>query len=422
MINLLLGAPGSGKSYEAVSYHVIPALVEGRAVVTNLPLNVSEIAQVVPGADALVTILEPTAENPRPFSRVQDYTGHAWRDEETGRGPLFVIDECHMALPRGATPREVEEWYAMHRHTGADVLLISQSYRKLSQAVVDLVQTVYRVRKNVALGSTSSYVRKVQDGVRGEVVNTSIRKYHPKYFRYYKSHTLTNSAVQEAMAKDVKGIWSHWSFKALAVLAAFLVYWVSTHNVNPFQSVQAIPEKSTSASPGVSVGSPGHPAPGASSMSSSSHVASSGPGNPAAASSAPPEPPAHHPFERVSLHITGYMQKAGYRLYQVRAGYNGQPSFDLTSDQLIEAGYQVEAISECLARLSYGAWSYYVICDAPTTGPVMAGQQTSRQGEGDASDDSQVVQSPSGPGEYVQVQVPGNAPSDYRPGMLPWVP
>lgn len=40
MQNLLLGKSGSGKSYEACVYHILPALKAGRKVITNLPLNI----------------------------------------------------------------------------------------------------------------------------------------------------------------------------------------------------------------------------------------------------------------------------------------------------------------------------------------------------------------------------------------------
>lgn len=49
MINLLEGVPGSGKSYEAVVYHVLPALKMGRKVITNLPLKLDQFAAIDPG-------------------------------------------------------------------------------------------------------------------------------------------------------------------------------------------------------------------------------------------------------------------------------------------------------------------------------------------------------------------------------------
>ncbi|MBV1843592.1 zonular occludens toxin domain-containing protein, partial [Photobacterium ganghwense] len=51
MINLIVGRPGGGKSYEAVVFHIIPAIQNGRKVVTNLPLNIDHFVKVF-GEDA----------------------------------------------------------------------------------------------------------------------------------------------------------------------------------------------------------------------------------------------------------------------------------------------------------------------------------------------------------------------------------
>ena len=159
MINLLLGAPGGGKSYEAVAYHILVALMRGRKVVTNLPLQVDAFERLQPGLSDLIELRHRTLAvrpedapkwTPRPFAHVEDYAD-PWRHPD-GFGPLYVIDECHMCLPARDTERAVEEWFSMHRHHNVDVLLITQSYGKINAAIRDLVQMVYRVRKNVALG------------------------------------------------------------------------------------------------------------------------------------------------------------------------------------------------------------------------------------------------------------------------------
>ncbi|WP_373455386.1 zonular occludens toxin domain-containing protein [Pseudomonas aeruginosa] len=49
MINLILGQPGGGKSHEAVVYHVVPALNQGRKVITNLALDMEQVQSVFPG-------------------------------------------------------------------------------------------------------------------------------------------------------------------------------------------------------------------------------------------------------------------------------------------------------------------------------------------------------------------------------------
>ncbi|PHR16507.1 MAG: assembly protein, partial [Fluviicola sp.] len=234
MINILEGTIGSGKSYEAVVYHALPILQSGRKIKTNLPLNVEFISLVLGDHVAdLIELVEPTAENPIPFSTIVDYQDE-WRHPETNQGTYFIIDECHKALSKQKYNQPLMEYYAESRHAGHDHLLITQSCRKIARDIVDMAQLVYRVRKNTALGSSTSYVRKVQDGYRGEVVNTSIRRYEKKYFKYYQSHTQSNAAVMEANAKDIKPIWQNWSVYGFGLTMLPLCYMVYAGKLNIF--------------------------------------------------------------------------------------------------------------------------------------------------------------------------------------------
>lgn len=219
MINLLIGPPGGGKSYEAVVFHVLPTLEQGRKVITNLPLNIAEIAKIEPRAPALIEMRTKSRKaGCEVFGDVSDY-GDDWRDPETGQGALYVIDECHKPLPRGSTPRTVDEWYAEHRHEGADVLLMTQSYGKISKAITDQVQTLYRVKKMTVFGKPTHYIRKVQDGVRGEVMSTAERKYEERFYKLYKSHTRSLSAVLEADARDISPAYKQFYRASIVVTA-----------------------------------------------------------------------------------------------------------------------------------------------------------------------------------------------------------
>ena len=245
MINLLLGQPGGGKSYESVAFHVIPAVVEqGRKVITNLPLRLDMWEHFFPGSTKLIEIrsnYQFEGKLYHPFSRVEDY-GDSWRGKDE-LGPLYIIDECHKSLPRIGTPVNVEEWFAEHRHEGADVLLITQSYGKINQAIRDAVQVVYRCKKATAFGSNEKYIRKVQDGLRGEVVNTQVREYESKYFPLYRSHTKSNGAVLEAMANDIVPLWKRWPFKGAAICAVvfviLVVYQLTRDDKKPHQPPKA---------------------------------------------------------------------------------------------------------------------------------------------------------------------------------------
>lgn len=350
MINLLMGPPGSGKSYEAVVYHIYESVKKGRKVITNLPVNVEEFEKQIPGSSDLIEKREPSLDNPKPFGKSEDY-GDSWRGEQ-GIGPLYVIDECHKMIPRGSTPREVEEWYAEHRHEGADVLLITQSYGKISTAIRDMIQLVYRVRKATALGSKNKYVRKVQDGIRGEVVNQNIRSYDPKKFPLYKSHTKSAFAVDESGATDVKPIWKHWSVIG-SVLILPLGIGALFYAGNPMDASNYI--KSEPVVSSSSVSSP-----------SSGSVESVNLQQPTLVS----KKEIKHPYGRLQLHINGYIEDSNdVYIYSVQASQNGQKTFTLSSDDLIRAGYYFERINPCLAKVKYKEdYEDYLTCGLPSSG------------------------------------------------------
>lgn len=362
MINLLIGVSGSGKTYEAVVYHILPALASGRKVITNLPVVAEKIAEIEPGYAQLLHLVRPKKPGDRVFSTIE-YYGDEWRHPDTGAGPLYVIDECHKALPRGATVREVEEWYAEHRHEAADVLLITQSYGKISKAICDNVQLVYRVRKNIALGSDKSYTRKVQDGIRGEVMNTSIRTYKPRYFPLYISHTRGGGA--ETMASDVRPIWKHWSFIGVGFCALVLVLLVATKGVsifNPFHheptvaKVEELDYKPRQYKAGQLVAE----------VAESATVAEPAPTE--------EEPKAKRkaalggPYEALGVHVAGRVQSATRDAYLFAISQNGQRVFYASTEEVQAAGYRIEPMGDCAARLIYGDDSRYVVCDAPAQG------------------------------------------------------
>lgn len=374
MINLLLGAPGGGKSYEATVFHILPALQLGRKVVTNLPLDVEAFCNIDASFRPLIELRTGTSrgcrEDGKParvFAHVDDYADD-WRHPEKHFGPLFVIDECHFALPDKSTSREVEEWFSMHRHFNVDVLLITQSYGKISMSIRDLVQTVYRVRKNVALGSPKSYTRKVQDGIRGEVLNTSIRSYQKKYFGLYRSHT-QGQAVEEFNASDVKPLWKHWTFQGAALCALFIIGMAVTGNLHsPFSGMNKALESSkrlssTQSTPsGISkpAVNPSNPDPVA--INPPSDVQASSQVNRGSDDLL-------EPFGGImALHLTGSAVMGNKRISVFTASQNGQAVATYFDYELRKAGYKVEVSSPCIGVVTWKTKSYSVTCDLPTIG------------------------------------------------------
>jgi zona occludens toxin len=398
MINLLLGAPGGGKSYEAVAYHVIPALAEGRKVITNLPLNLEEFP---PEQRRLLDVRTKTRKpapvidwkkaesmfkrfgfatrepkfNANSFSNVEDYgiptpnpeTGliqfiDPWRHPETGAGALYVIDECHKALPRLGTPLAVEEWFAEHRHGFCDVLLMTQSHGKINAAIKDLVQVCYRVRKASHLGFSNRYIRKVLDGVGGTEMNESVREYEPAFFKFYRSHTQSSQAGKELEAKDIVPIWKHWTFKGAALMCIIaIVIFSYTGAWNPMKTnvpakASASSSKPAAAGPATMQARAGTSTPDASSpvVSEATHevvtVEKSG---------------SKHPLAGYGLHISGVVHNARKTLYMFTVSQNGQAVYNLNQIDLVSAGYEVKPLNDCIVQVTFGESQFHATCDAP---------------------------------------------------------
>lgn len=231
MIYCISGRPRSGKSYESVVYHIIPAIKSGRKVITNVTLNINWFVKLFgPEVKSLIQIvdgqLNEFGKMNRPFSCIADYMTD-WRDDQN-RGPLFVIDEAHMVLPTRLNDAKILEFYSLHGHYGLDIILLTQNLRKLHRDIKDMIEMTYYCAKNTAFGSDKTYTKKVRIGATTEVVNEEIRKYKEHYFPAYQSHTQSNGSVAEAMANDIKPIWKRWPFYGAAIFLligpAILVY------------------------------------------------------------------------------------------------------------------------------------------------------------------------------------------------------
>lgn len=390
MIYGMEGKPRSGKSYESVVYHVIPAIDSGRKVITNLPLNLDWFIAIY-GAEKVANLIEIRTESigipkskdssltkGKPFSSIECYKDD-WRNE-SGQGALFIIDECHFVLPSGRTHIEISEFFSMHGHYGFDFLLITQNFRKVDRDIKDMIELVYYVAKNTMLGSNKTYTKKVKDGLRGDVVNTEQRKYEEKYYPSYKSHTESNTAVVEASANDVKSIWQHWVVKGSAiflVLAVFMFYKALTSGdkqdivvkkSEPVSAAAVTVDKSVNLNP------PQNLVKESNIVGSSSNVV----GERSPVEEIPVEKvkaKIAHPFYKIGFHIGGRYTINDLNGFLIIASQNGQDIFNMRLRDFYMAGYDLTVLGDCLIELSYkDSYHDFVTCDAPRIGITLANQ------------------------------------------------
>jgi zona occludens toxin len=363
---MIVGRPGAGKTYEAVAFHILPALEKGRKVITNLPLNVEHFAKFFPEYLPLIEIRKPSPGNLKPFSRVEDYQSE-WRHPKEGYGALFVVDECHIPLPVKGTLREVEEWYSLHRHSTSDILLITQGATKVNKPIRDLAQVVYILSKNIAIGSQNSYVRKTYDGLKGNLVNQSVRKYDATVFPYYQSHT--QGGGKELNPTDITPLWKRWFFWLPIVLFSVVAYLFATRDIELIPtavkapSAPVVPAKESTPMQEVK------PSPAPSTASDSSALVNLAPNINTPEAKAvhlipyiKPNPDTDHPLNGAHLQITGALVTPATTKHYIRATYADGHQYKITTNDLMAMGYAIQTQSECFISAYFGTFHLRIFC------------------------------------------------------------
>lgn len=392
MINGLSGRPGSGKSYEAVVRHILPALQSGRKLVTNIPLNVEWFCNVVgPECRDLIVQIEGGFHNyggKRYFSDAEHFLRYAdWRNEKN-QGVFFVVDECHLCMPKGSkdgggTQTELKEYLSMHRHYGHDILLLSQNFRKIDIDVKDMIQNCYYATKKSFLGQDDKYILKVADGVSRNIVATYEREYEPKYFPAYQSHTKSEGSVQEAETVDVKVWWKNkYIYGSIACFVALPIILSYTYKLDKEKTQRLEEIKARRAAETKAPAKPSHasaPVQTNSSVQTNSPGQTNLPGQTNSARQTPPEkslddetkPQKKHPLDGLYLSITGtsadYTRKGYYqKLMYIAVSRNGQMLKEITSADLALAGYQMTMLNDCMVEIKYSdAYQDWLFCDTP---------------------------------------------------------
>jgi len=205
------GMPGCGKSYNAVEQVIVPALKQGRKVVTNIPMH----------ADAV------TSEN-WPGELVEFPVQSVMQDPETIRdyvtpGCVFVLDEVWRMWPAGDKANKVPEPFksllAEHRHmvdahgNSVSIVLLVQDLANIGAFARRLVEQTFIHTKLSHVGASNRFRVDIFHGpVTGAVGPQSNRlreifgTYKPEIWKYYVSNTMAQAKLDAgANEKHVDG-------------------------------------------------------------------------------------------------------------------------------------------------------------------------------------------------------------------------
>lgn len=175
MITLITGVPGSGKTL---------------SVVSDLAKKVKkEWADRKIFTHGIPELTIPTEKIPEGHD-VKDM--NVWLKYPENNGSVVIVDEAQNIFPprsAGSKTPELVEWLHVHRHSGVDIILITQMPGRIDKQVRDLVGAHYHIHKT-PLGVRMRYFwdyceNNPKSGMRN--ARPEVYKFDKKAFGLYKS-------------------------------------------------------------------------------------------------------------------------------------------------------------------------------------------------------------------------------------------
>ena len=214
MITLITGVPGSGKTL---------------SVVSDLAKKVKkEWADRKIFTHGIPELTIPTEKIPEGHD-IKDM--NVWLQYPENNGSVVIIDEAQNIFPprsAGSKTPELVEWLHIHRHSGVDIILITQMPGRIDKQVRDLVGAHYHIHKT-PLGVRMRYFwdyceNNPKSGMRN--ARPEVYKFDKKAFGLYKSaeiHTKVKTPKSRVLwviplALVVFGVTAYMGFKLLVGL------------------------------------------------------------------------------------------------------------------------------------------------------------------------------------------------------------
>lgn len=248
-INAYTGLMGSGKSYEVVENVILPALLAGRRVVTNVAnLQQDDIfAYLVEkfGADMtklgqIVQVVNDDIEKPEFFPQ-EAKDGNLALPSIVQPGDLVVVDECWRWWAAGAKISAAHmTFFRMHRHfvnpetkATCDMVLVVQDISDLDRKLKVVVENTYRMSKHKALGSTKRYRVDIFTSYKTTraPIRSVQRKYNSEIFKLYQSYSQGGEGGGNEVAIDdrsniFKGALFRFVLPVLLVVFILCFWWL----------------------------------------------------------------------------------------------------------------------------------------------------------------------------------------------------
>jgi zona occludens toxin len=384
------GPNGSYKTSGAIQDDAVPALKEGRVIITNVRgFTLERAYEVFPDLPNTAEIINLDLESLADLDRMRSWFQWA------SRGAFLIFDETQLLFPKSWREKDLEKFdypggpeaaheadrpmgwldaWTRHRHFNWDIVLTTPNISYIRDDIRMTCEMAYKHSNLAVIGIPGRYKEAQHDAqlnrppADGTIVE--YKRIRKQTFSLYQS-TATGKTQDTKAGKSL--LRSPKLVFLLALLACTIgfVSYMGPLKVVGGNAAQAPSKPAVAADAGTAAPS-----------GQTSAVASAARPAPAGAVPAQPLPgrpadsPAElnpHPFAGRTISITAhlYSKKKGDQYMFAFVDIEGR-RLDLTSWELVGSGYAVRSKGACVAELMYERWKQTITCVGALPRPAIA--------------------------------------------------
>lgn len=365
-IHIHHGPNGSYKTAGIVQDFCVPAMEQGRTIVTNIRgFNRDRCFEVYDDTHPEFDVIYLDT-----YNNMQDREKFARFWHWAPKGALIIIDEAGVIFPKRWTAKDIEkltfhdginqdrpttmeEAFDMHRHQNWDIVFSSPSIKKLRDDIRGTTEGAYKHRNNKFIGFAGSYMEGFHSaensGGKNDFIAVVPKKIKPFVFKLYDSTTTGEVQDSSAGTSIFRNAKIQFLLAILALSLGYALYNTSTGKAHlpgfdKNTQVSLRPTQETNNLPLQKV--------------DNSNIRSDDSGLPDLSRI---EPLGEGPFSDMHLSILAYIENAETFSYLFEATKD-RHSIYLSQQQLKDAGYGIVKTSDCVVTIVYKQSRKVITC------------------------------------------------------------
>ncbi|WNF48410.1 zonular occludens toxin domain-containing protein [Pseudomonas sp. SG20056] len=391
------GPNGSYKTSGALQDDAIPAIKEGRTIITNIRgFTLDRVYEVFPDCPKSTEVINLSMESTEDLEKLRRW--FMWAP----KGAFLIFDETQILFPKSWRDKDLEQFdfpggiekakeadrptgwldgWTRHRHWNWDVVLTTPNIRYIRDDIRLTCEKAYLHANLALIGVKGRYKEAMHDAQENRPHSdgssiVELKKISATTFKLYDS-TSTGTVRDTAAGKNL--LLSPKVLGLLGFIAALLYSIFADDSASLFTNglTHHQPQKPATApaqAPGQTPAAPAGVAP--------DDLADRQTDQPAYVAT---DPPGSHPFWKQTLVVkaamTGYQNERGKEVVLFHVLSEDGSHFGQTGNDLRALGYRITVITPCYVELRRDGWSGVSMCKgtAPAQQEAQAGTQAQQQ-------------------------------------------